>query len=299
MKIGIFGTLTDSGIKIDELARAVEDRGFESLWIGEHSHVPVAVASHPREGAKPLPDFYKRLPDPFVQLGAAAAVTDKIRLGTSVCIVPEHDPIMLAKQVATVDYLSDGRFVFGVGYGWNALEMKHHGVDSTKRRSVFKEKLLAMREIWENDVARFHGRFVDFEESYCWPKPIQKRVPVLIGAEAGPKTADDIVNLAEGWLPMAFRGGGERLPGQLVTIKEAAEEANRPLSELDMTLMDPFLAFENYSPSDFADLVKENVGHTLVDQYQLSGLVIGIPFFDRDRTLAHLDAAASHYKVNC
>src|SRR5688572_27873338 len=119
MKVGVFGVLTDRGIRIDELARAAEDRGFDSLWLGEHSHVPLAVASHPREGSTPLPDFYKRLPDPFVQLGAAAAVTKRITLGTAVCLIVEHDPIMLAKQVATLDYLSGGRFRFGVGYGWN------------------------------------------------------------------------------------------------------------------------------------------------------------------------------------
>ena len=295
MKIGIFGTLTDSGIKIDELARAVEDRGFESLWIGEHSHVPVSVASHPAEGAAPLPDFYKRLPDALVQLGAAAAVTKKIRLGTSVCIVPEHDPIWLAKQTATVDYLSDGRFVFGVGYGWNQLELKHHGIDSKKRRSVFKEKLLAMRELWEKDIAKFHGTYVDFEESYCWPKPVQKRLPVLIGAEAGPKTAHDIANLAEGWLPMAFRGGEERLPGQLEVIKKAAAEIGRPMSSVNITLMDPFLAFENHSPEDFEAGLKERVGQRVIEENGLNDLVVGVPFFDRDRTLRHLDAAASHY----
>ena len=295
MKVGVFGTLTDSGIRIDELARAVEDRGFESLWVGEHSHVPVAVASHPREGAAPLPDFYKRLPDALVQLGAAAAVTEKIRLGTSVCIVPEHDPIWLAKQVATVDYLSDGRFVFGVGYGWNELEMKHHGVDVKKKRSVFKEKLGAMRQIWENDVVAYHGNFVDFEDSYCWPKPLQPRLPVLIGAEVGPMTADDIVNLSEGWLPMAFRGGDERLPDQLELIKKVAAESGRSMSSIDVTLLDPFLAFKNYTPADFQAGLKDRIGKKMVEEHGLNGLVVGIPFFHRERALKHLDAAADHY----
>ena len=295
MKIGVFGTLTDSGIRIDELARAVEERGFESLWVGEHSHVPVAVASHPREGAKPLPDFYRRLPDAFVQLGAAAAVTEKIRLGTSVCIVPEHDPIWLAKQVATADYLSDGRFVFGVGYGWNELEMKHHGVDVRKKRSIFREKLGAMRQLWENDVAAYHGDHVVFEDSYCWPKPLQPRLPVLVGAEVGPMTADDIVNLSEGWLPMAFRGGEDRLPKQLALIRKVADEAGRSMSSIDVTLMDPFLAFTDYTPEQFQAGLQDCVGKKVVEDYELSGLVVGIPFFDRDRALQHLDTAAAHY----
>ena len=295
MKIGVFGTLTDGGIRMDELAVAVEERGFESLWIGEHTHVPVAVASHPKEGAEPLPEFYKRLPDPFVQLGAAAAVTSKIRLGTSVVIVPEHDPIILAKKVATVDYLSDGRMEFGIGYGWNKLELKHHGVGFKERRRVFAEKLQAMKEFWYNDVAEFSGEFVNFEASYQWPKPVQKEIPLLIGAEAGPKTAHDIVHLANGWLPMAFRGGGERLPEQLKTIKETIEADGRSLSDLNLTLMDPFLAFENYTPEEFDEGQKECEGMKIAEDHGFDRLVVGIPFFDRDRALAHLDAAAKKY----
>ncbi len=295
MKIGVFGTLTDAGIRIDELAKAVEDRGFESLWIGEHTHVPVAVASHPKESSEPLPEFYKRLPDPFIQLGAAAAVTSNIRLGTSVCIVPEHDPIILAKKVATLDYLSDGRFEFGVGYGWNELELKHHGVVAKERRVVFAEKVKAMQEIWSKDVAEFSGDYVNFEASYSWPKPVQRELPILIGAEAGPKTAHDIVHVANGWLPMAFRGGGERLPKQLEVIGKTAEDAGQSLSDLNLTLMDPFLAFENYSPEDFQSGLLDCEGTTLAERHGFERLVVGIPFFDRDRALAHLDAAAEHH----
>lgn len=295
MRIGVFGTLTDSGIRIDELARAVEDRGFDSLWIGEHSHVPVSVFSHPRENGAPLPEFYRRLPDPFVQLGAAAAVTTRIKLGTSVCIVPEHDPIMLAKQVATLDYLSRGRFQFGVGYGWNELEMKHHGVDARVRRAVFREKLLAMRSLWEQEVAQFEGEYVRFAPSYAWPKPVQRRLPVLIGAEAGPKTIDDIVALAEGWLPMAFRGGGERLPEQLAALRRKVAESDHPERDLNVTLMDPVLAFENHAPDVFQQRLSSLSGKALVESHHLSALVIGVPFFDRDRALRHLDSSAEYF----
>jgi probable F420-dependent oxidoreductase len=291
----VFGTLTDRGIRIDELAREVEARGFDSLWLGEHSHVPVAVASHPREDGRPLPDFYKRLPDPFVQLGAAAAVTSRITLGTAVCLIVEHDPIMLAKQVATLDHIADGRFKFGVGYGWNALEMKHHGVDVKDKREVFREKLLAMRSLWEQEIASYHGRFVQFEDSYAWPKPVQKRLPVLIGAEAGPKTVNDIVELAEGWIPMDLRGGGERLPAQLALLRRRLEEAGTPHRTLDLTLLDPLLAFSDHEPDEFKRRLPTLRGPSLVEQHGLSGLVIGIPYFDRDRALRHLDAAAAHF----
>lgn len=295
MRIGVFGTLTDRGIKAGELARAIEERGFDALWIGEHSHVPVAVFSHPRENGAPLPDFYRRLPDPFVQLGAAAAVTSRITLGTSVCIVPEHDPIMLAKQVATVDYLSGGRFQFGVGYGWNEMEMRHHGVNSKLKREVFREKLLAMRSLWEEEVAHFDGEFVKFAASYAWPKPVQKRLPVLIGAEAGPKTIKDIIELTEGWIPMDLRGGGDRFPAQLANLRKALTEAGQPDRTLNITMMDPLLAFENHTPEDFRTKLSSLRARSLVEEYELSALVVGIPFFDRDRTLRHLDAAAAHY----
>ena len=273
----------------------MEERGFDSLWIGEHTHVPVAVASHPKEGATPLPDFYRRLPDPFVQLGAAAAVTKKITLGTSVCLIPEHDPIMLAKQVATLDYMSNGRFIFGVGYGWNALEMKHHGTDVKFKREVFRERLLAMRNLWEQDIAEYHGKFVDFEPSYCWPKPVQRRMPVLIGAEAGPKTIVDIVELTEGWIPMDLRGGGDRLPAQLDALRKALAQSPNPKRKLNLTLMDPLLAFQNFTPDDYKQKLSSLRGRSLVERHDLSALVVGVPFFDRDRCLKHLDSAAMHY----
>ena len=295
MKIGIFGTLTDSGIRIDELAKAAEDRGFESLWIGEHTHVPASVTTHARENDAPLPEFYKRLPDPFVQLGAAAAVTKNLRLGTSVCIVPEHDPIILAKRVSTLDYISDGRFIFGVGYGWNAAELKNHGVEHKKRRSVFKEKLLAMRAFWEQEVAEYKGEYVNFDPSYQWPKPTQKPLPVLIGAEAGPMTINDIVKYSNGWLPMAFRGGDVRLPVQFENLKKAMDEAGRPISELDLSLMDPMYAFEDYTPEDYANHLKSLKALPLAEEHGFGRVVVGIPFFDRDRALKHLDAAAAHY----
>ena len=295
MKIGIFGTLTDSGIRIDELARAVEERGFESLWIGEHTHVPASVTTHARENDAPLPEFYKRLPDPFVQLGAAAAVTKDLRLGTSVCIVPEHDPIMLAKQVSTLDYISNGRVSLGVGYGWNTTELIHHGVNPKKKRTVFKEKLLAMRQFWENETAEYHGDFVNFDASFQWPKPVQKRLPVLIGAEAGPKTIHDIVQYSDGWIPMAFRGGDERLPGQFANLKTAMAEAGRPMSELDLTLMDPMYAFEDYTPDEYRSNLETLKALPIAEEHGFGRVVVGIPFFDRDRALEHLDSAAKKY----
>jgi probable F420-dependent oxidoreductase len=294
MKVGVFGTLTDQGIRADELARALEERGFDSLWIGEHTHVPVSVAENPG-GGRPKRDSYNRIPDPFVQLGAAAAVTSKLGLATSICLLAQHDPIVLAKQVATLDYLSRGRVRLGVGYGWSEIEMRHHGVDFKNRRAVFQEKLLAMRALWEQDVAEFQGTYVNFEPSYSWPKPVQTRLPVLIGAQAGPKTIADIVELADGWLPLTTRTGEEKFFPQLHAIKVALAERGRPADSITVTLLEPTLAHSNYTPEEYAALLASLPGRRMVEEHKLSGLVIGVPMIDRDRTLAHLDSAAAYY----
>jgi probable F420-dependent oxidoreductase len=294
MKVGVFGTLTDRGIRADELAMALEERGFDSLWVGEHTHVPVAVAENPG-GGRPKRESYNRLPDPFVQLAAAAAVTSKLGLATSICLLAQHDPIVLAKQVATLDYLSRGRVRLGAGYGWSAVEMRHHGVDFKDRRAVFREKLLAMRALWEDDVAEFHGAYVDFAPSYSWPKPVQTRLPVLLGAQVGPKTAGDIAELCDGWLPLTTRTGEGLFLPQWRAIQAALAAAGRPNDGLTIILQEPTLAHVDRTPEEFAAALGALPGRGMVEQHNLSGLVIGVPMHDRDRTLAHLDSAAAYY----
>lgn len=183
------------------VAPAVEAHGLDALFIGEHTHTPVATV-HP---AYPhgLPDFYKRFLDPFVQLAVAAAVTKQVRLGTGVLLVAERNPLELAKSVASLDQVSGGRVEVGVGYGWNRLEMLNNGVDPARRRAAFREKLTVLRRLWTEETTSAAGEFVRFSESWSLPKPLQRpHPPILIGAAGGAATFDDVVNLADGWYPL-------------------------------------------------------------------------------------------------
>jgi len=186
MRIGVTAFLTDRSIRPDELARAAEERGFDSMYVPEHTHIPVSRRT-PAPMGEPLPEQYWRALDPFVALTFAAAATTNLRLGTGVALVMEHDPIVLAKEIATLDQLSGGRFTFGIGFGWNVEEAEDHGVEWKKRRALTREKILAMQALWSNDEAGFEGEYVRFEVSKAWPKPAQQpRPPILIGGGAGP-----------------------------------------------------------------------------------------------------------------
>ena len=183
MRIGVTAALTDRSMPVDDFARAVEARGYDSLYLPEHTHLPVALATPPALVGGMHLDDYKRTVDPFVSLAAAAAVTDRILLGTGIALVAQHDPIVLAKQIATLDRLSGGRFVLGMGYGWNRDEAADHGVDFSARRALAREKVLCMQALWSEDEAEFHGVHVSLPPSFSWPKPIQQpRVRVLVGA---------------------------------------------------------------------------------------------------------------------
>src|SRR4051812_28519058 len=175
MRLGLLMFPTDRGMQPTELAREAEDRGFDSLWFPEHSHIPVSRRTPwgGREGAPPLPEEYRRTHDQFVALGAAAAVTTTLRLGTGITLVAQRDPVWLAKEVASLDFISGGRFLFGIGYGWNHEEMAAHGVDVAHRRAVVRDRILACKALWTQDEAEFHGKYVDFEPSWAWPKPVQ------------------------------------------------------------------------------------------------------------------------------
>ncbi|MFD2469026.1 LLM class F420-dependent oxidoreductase [Amycolatopsis silviterrae] len=181
-------------------ARAAEERGFESVFFPDHTHVPVGSAS---------PPFYRRLLDPLVALAAVAVSTSRIRLGTAVCLVPQREPLVLAKQVATIDELSGGRFVFGVGAGSDETELRNHGTDPERRFAVLRERLAAMTALWTEDEAEYHGDFVEFSPAWSWPKPVQRpRPPVLLGG-GGPRVLDRVVELADGWIP--YRDGTEQI----------------------------------------------------------------------------------------
>lgn len=236
MDIGVIIFPTDTTIDPITLARAVEERGFESLWFPEHSHIPTDRTTPwgGRIDADPLPEWYWRTHDQLLALMAAAAVTDRIRLGTGITLVAQHDPIWLAKRVATLDVLSDGRVEFGIGYGWNREEMAHHGVRYADRRAMVREKVLAMKELWTNDEAEFHGEFVDFSSSWSWPKPVQDpHPPITLGSGAGPKSFAHVAEFCDGWIPIAGRHPIEQ---NIERMRTAVIEAGRDPDDIALSI---------------------------------------------------------------
>ncbi len=234
MQVGISIFPTDQTVQPTELARAVEDLGFESLWFPEHSHIPVSRRS-PWAGIKdapPLPEYYWRSHDQFVALAACAAVTSTLRLGTGITLVAQRDPIWLAKQVASLDVISEGRVLFGVGYGWNKEEMAHHGTVFAERRDILRENVLAMKALWTEDEASFDGEHVTFEPSWSWPKPVQvPHPPVVMGGGAGPKTIAHIVEFCDGWMPV---GGRHSIADRIGAVRQAASDAGRDTDSIEI-----------------------------------------------------------------
>ncbi len=223
MKFGVTVFLTDYTIDPAQLAREVEARGFHSMYTPEHTHIPASRKTPPPMG-EPLPKQYFHALDPFVALSWAAAATKSLRVGTGICLVAQHDPIVLAKIVATLDHLSDGRFDFGVGFGWNRDEMEHHGVPYERRRDVVRERVLAMKALWTDEQGAFEGEFTSFTPSFSWPKPVQQpHPPVYLGGAGGPKLFEHIADWADGWIPIGGRGIKAALP----TLQAAYEKAGR------------------------------------------------------------------------
>ena len=247
MDIALTLMLSEMTVSIVEAAPAAEERGFEALFIGEHTHCPVGT-SHSyttgrygtgkvtKEGY--LPDFYKRFPDPYITLTAAAMCTTTIRLGTCIALPAEHNPIVLAKEIATLDQLSNGRFEFGIGYGWNEPEMLNNGFAKKDRRKVLREKIAAMKALWTEEIASFDGEFVKFTDSWSYPKPAQKpHPPVLIGAAANQWNIDDIVDWADGWMPVRVFEAG-RMPEAIGEVRHRAEERGRDPESIAITVVD-------------------------------------------------------------
>jgi probable F420-dependent oxidoreductase len=234
MQIGAFIFPTEYSIRIDELARALEDRGFESLFVTEHTHIPASRRT-PFPSGGPLPKEYAHTLDPFVGLAAAAAVTSRLRVGTGICLVIEHDPIVTAKEVATLDLLSNGRFIFGVGAGWNAEEMEHHGTAFPTRFRVMRERVLAMKEIWTKEEAEYHGDFVHFDRIWSYPKPVQKpHPPVLLGGE-GTHTIRRVIEFCDGWFPRG-RPGADVILAQLAELHAQAARTGRDPKSISVTV---------------------------------------------------------------
>ena len=231
MELGVLIFPTDLSIRPARLACELEDRGFESLWVTEHTHIPTSRTT-PWPGGANLPEEYKRTLDPFVALTSAAAVTTRLRLGTGICLVAQHDPIVLAKTIASLDLVSDGRFLFGIGVGWNVEEMADHGVDPARRRGVVREKVLAMRRLWTEEVAEFHGEFVDFPPCWSWPKAVQRpHPPIVMGGAGGPITYRHIIEYCDGWMPIH---GRRDVVDALSDLRHAAEDAGRDPASIEI-----------------------------------------------------------------
>jgi probable F420-dependent oxidoreductase len=225
VELGITYFLTDFGMQPAELARKVEERGFESLFLPEHTHIPASRDS-PYPGGGELPREYSHTLDLFVALAAMAAVTERLKLGTGVCLVIERDAIVTAKEVATLDHLSGGRFLFGIGAGWNIEEMKNHGTDPQTRFRRMRESVEAMKAIWTEDEAEYHGRIIDFDPIWCWPKPLQKPHPPILVGGRGEKVLDRVVAYGDGWIPNRVRSP-EDLGERIAELQRRAEAAGR------------------------------------------------------------------------
>ncbi len=235
MHFGALIFFTDYSITAPDLARALEERGFESVWAAEHSHIPVSRKT-PFPGGGELPKPYYDGMDPFVALTAAAAVTTRLKVGTGVCLVQQRDAIQTAKVVASIDQVSQGRFLFGVGGGWNQDEMENHGTVYKTRFKRMRESIEAMKEIWTQSKAEYHGEFVNFDPIYAWPKPVQKPHPPIHVGGAFPQAARRAIRYGNGWAPVRLLGdASEEIPA----FRKMAQEAGRDPASLEVTLMGP------------------------------------------------------------
>ncbi len=278
MKIGVMIFPTDKSIQPIELAKEVEARGFESLWFPEHSHIPVSRETPwgGRAGAPPLPEQYWRSHDQFVAFAACAAVTTKLRLGTGITLVAQRDPLWLAKEVASLDMISGGRFELGIGYGWCVEEMRNHGLDYSKRREILRENILVMKELWTKDEASFDGEFVKLEKSWAWPKPVQRpHPPILMGGAAGPKTAQHVAEFCDGWMPI---GGAYDLDGGLKAIHKACADIGRDPKTLTLGMF--------YAREVKPDMIKAHA-----DKGAMRG-ILPLPSEGADTVLPLLDSYA-------
>jgi len=275
MRNGIVLFTSDRGITPAELAVAAEERGFDTIYVPEHTHIPVRRdALHPTGGEELPDDRYLRTLDPWVSLATCAAVTERIGLSTAVCLPVESDPITLAKTIATLDHLSGGRVTIGAGFGWNTDELTDHHVPAAKRRTVLKEYLEAMRALWTEEEASYDGEFVQFGASWAYPKPPQGRVPVIIGAGAGPKTFEWIARHADGWMTTPT---STEVAASADKLRKAWADAGREGSP-DIRI----LVAKRPTEDDFADWTAAGAAE----------LIWGVPDADRDKVLTYLDKMA-------
>ncbi|MBI3197306.1 MAG: LLM class F420-dependent oxidoreductase [Rhodospirillales bacterium] len=235
MHIGVAMFFTDYSMAPGELALAAEERGFESLWAPEHSHIPLSRKSPVPSGGE-LPKKYYDAMDPFVTLTAAAAVTKNLKVGTGICLVAQRDPIQTSKQASSIDQLSGGRFLFGVGNGWNSDEMENHGTVFASRHKLARERIEAMKAIWTKSKAEYHGDLVNFDPMMSWPKPVQKPHPPIIVGGAFPYGARRALRYGDGWMPHRVRTTYADVSALLPKFREMAKEAGRDPASVPVTI---------------------------------------------------------------
>jgi probable F420-dependent oxidoreductase len=241
---GVMMFPTDYAVAPDEIARMAEERGFESLFFPEHTHIPASRES-PWPGGRELPRKYAHTLDLFVAVTAAVAATTRLRVGSGICLVIERDPITTAKEVASIDYLSGGRFEFGVGAGWNREEMANHGTDPRRRMAVMRERVEAMKEIWTSDEASYAGEFVKFERIWSWPKPAQRPHPLVLVGGDGPGVLDRVLAFGDAWFP------NHAPEGILERAAELRSRADRPVDLMVMGVPADARALERYASAGF------------------------------------------------
>jgi len=273
MEYGVTIFPTDYTITPADLAVAAEERGFDSMWFAEHSHIPVSRKS-PWPGGADLPKMYYDTFDPFVALASAASVTTKIKLATGICLVVQRDPIHTAKEVASLDHLSKGRVLFGIGAGWNAEEMEDHGTDFKRRFKIMRERIEAMKALWTENEAEYHGEFVNFDPTFAWPKPVQKPHPPIHVGGGFPGAAKRAVRYGDGWMPIY---GRDDITEYLPEFRKMAEEAGRDPATLEVSI--------------FGCVAKPDV----LEKFRDAGVtrcVFGLPPSDRDSVLPILEGYA-------
>jgi probable F420-dependent oxidoreductase len=259
---------TDYSVSPGRFAEMVEERGYDSVFFPEHTHIPASRAT-PYAGGGDLPEQYWHTHDLFVALAAAAAATERVKIGSGICLVTERDPIVSAKEVASVDVLSGGRMIFGVGAGWNEEEMRNHGTEPSSRFRLMRERVEAMKAIWTHDEAEYHGEFVDFDPLWSWPKPLQKPHPPVIIGGMGPRVVERVMAYGDGWFPQPGRVTHEEFMRRLEEVRRAADEAGRELPEITAFGAKP-------DPVVIADYADAGVSRTVfwlpsVQETELSG----------------------------
>jgi probable F420-dependent oxidoreductase len=273
--VGLAIFSTDYSIRPDDFAKAAEERGFASVFFPEHTHIP-ASRKTPFPMGGDLPKEYSHIHDLFIAMTAAAMTTTRIKIGAGVCLVTEHDPIHLAKQVASLDALSNGRVILGIGAGWNAEEMEDHGVPFKRRWRVTGERIKAIKRIWKEDAAEFHGESVNFDPIWCWPKPAQAGGPPVWMGSLSPKSLERVVDYCEGWFPV--EAPIDALSRRLQALREEASRAGRKFDTFD-------LAIAVFAP-------KEDKCKQLID-LGFKHLVFAQPSEPRDKALKRLDEVAA------